>query len=298
MNWNLKIVTRYLLLNWLVPVLIASVSFYFLQPYIASLVIDRSDLPLSFYLAAGGQVPVTAKEIDGNSHIVYQTSRLKCTSSRRWRIIPQLAQCLRAGGDEVRVTNNQLPNAEPQIDGKYLAWVTELRGGWQVMMHYLPSGVTIPLALSGNNVNVSLAGRYLSWEMINDNNRTVMLFDGVSLKKMTPLDATSINPSVSDDNQLIFAQRRGNNDPWQAVSYDLNSGAKSILKTGEDAKYPRFEQSEVKFGFVQTTGGQVAGAASSEINDTTPANPSDLSKPPSVSVEEIKRELNYEPVIR
>lgn len=297
-NNPLKTSLYYFAAYWLMPVLLAAGAFRLLIPYVSTLVVSPSAMPFSFYLAAGGQVPVTIKNLDGNQHIFYEAGQVECTTRYHYWILPY-SSCAKRGLEEIRVTKNQLTNADPVTDGKFIAWITELRGGWQINLHYIPTNQTLPLSLSGNNVGVTLANPYLAWESIHGNKRTVMVFNGSYIKQMTN-QATSINPSVTEDGRLLFARRNDFTSDWQSISHDLKTGEQQTLRAGDDAKYPRFENNEVAFGYIPPAAGQVAGAMNPKSTSekavvnrsATYQNLSPLNNPPRVDQNAISAEIN------
>lgn len=282
-------VSRYLFINWAIPLTAAVSLFIFIQPTLNTLAFNPQDLPLSFYLAAGGTVPVETKVIDNVQHIVYYPSRVECDEGQKFLFLIK-PQCRRVPGEGIRVTNNQLPNTEPQNSGKTLAWMRQLRGGWQVVLHYLPTNTTIPLAISGNSVSPVLFNNLLAWESISGDTRSVLLYDGSSVQKLSR-DTTSINPLISPEGNLIYSRRTSAGDTWEAVEYNLQDRTERVIATGDDAKYPRVANGQLAFGLTANDNRQpqVAGITSEDPLQTILIEPPP--EAPQTTIQAIKQEL-------
>ncbi len=202
----------------LVPSFIAGGLFLYLKPYLGREFLSTGRLPLSFALAAGEYVPVGVTEGANQQIFVGEPARL--------------------------ITNTSVAKAQVSRSGKYVVWMQELRGGWQIVLHHLGSGETLPLTIAGNNLNPQLAGETIAWEQVRGDKRNVIVFDGRGTRRVVS-EGVAINPSLSEDGgKLVFATReKGSQDPTSPFSLDREKVGMRVVDQTQNTPHPALSPS-------------------------------------------------------
>lgn len=191
--------------NWLLPTIIATALFFVVRPVLAQTVQTPSDVTVG-----------TKSDSEGFSQIYYKS-----------------------GENQIVITNTRYTNGSPVASGKYIAWVGQVNGAWQIFLYDVVTGVTTQITYMGNNLNpkVNNEGQVV-WEGWDGNTWQVFFFDGASTRQLTVGD-TTLNPEFGGD--YISYGRRNSAGTWRAVVYSIKDNKSADVTTGEETRKPKIE---------------------------------------------------------
>lgn len=266
-NMNKKIT------SWLIPFAVALGLFLAVRPSLAQL--GEGEAQLEGYLSSNA-VEVGEETVEDRRQVYYVVD-----------------------GKKIFITEGNLNSRQPDADGEYVTFVTDVNGAGQVFLHHIPSGADVQLTNSSTNLQpeVSSSGMVV-WERWIDEGWQIFLFDGKSIKQLTSGDV-SVNADIEGD-RVVYA-RQGGDGEWRAVMYTISSGESQEIARGVEAKRPRFENGRVVFGFekakktedVATPSGELAVDLPVEGESTSSGSPSAVLQ--TVTEEEIMEELEATP---
>jgi len=201
-----------ILKNWTLPVAVAIVLFLIVRPVVAQTIAVPDDIVVG-----------TTPDEEGFSQIYYKS-----------------------GENRVIITDTRYTNGSPVVSSKYIAWVGQINGTWQVFLYDIATGVTTQLTYTGNNVNpkVDDKGRII-WEGWVSDSWQVFFFDGFSTKQLTTGD-TSLNPEMEGD--YVSYGRRDIAGTWRAVVYSVADNKSVDVTTGENARKPVIKNGDIYLG--------------------------------------------------
>jgi len=188
--------------SWLAASLIASLLFMLVRPQLAAAI--NSQQIEGLYMAGVG-VEVGTVVINGYRQIEYVFENKK-------RVI----------------TEDNHSHADPDTDGEYIVWISQLGPYWQVFRYSLVTEETIQLTTSGNNVNPKVSGERVVWEKQVNGVWQVMMFDGIRVKQLTRGSRPSQDVDVEGD-WLVYRQKAA--EGWNVYITALLTGR--IIDLGE-----------------------------------------------------------------
>jgi beta propeller repeat protein len=142
---------------------------------------------------------------------------------------------------KVFITSGGENNRDVIASGEYVAWVREVNGVGQIMLHNVLTKATLQLSGEGSNVNPVISSNKVVWEKWMNNGWQIFYYDGISVSQLSR-DYVSVRPQIQD-NQIVYAQKLpGNNDDWQVVGHDLRTNNANIITTGDETNaWPHFK---------------------------------------------------------
>lgn len=112
-------------------------------------------------------------------------------------------------GEKVKLTEEKLPHANPDIAGEWITWMTQIGGSWQVFLYSLVSQETVQLTVVGNNVNPVVSRNSVAWEGLVEGTWQVFWFDGMTTRQVT--EGESVAGVRINDEWLAYRQKQEGN---------------------------------------------------------------------------------------
>jgi len=201
--------------------LVASMLFIAIQPGIVRAFASEENL--SLVVAAEG-VPVGTKvDEDGFRQIKYKFQ-----------------------GRDVEITDNDFTNSDPETDGEYITWMSQIEGRWQIFYYHVTTGTTIQLTHVGNNVNPVISGNKVAWEGQVDGVWQIFVFDGIRTKQITNGDMPSLSVDI-DDNVLAYSTKESETTGWKVYMYDTSTKKGTLLTPDTYGTDPFLDDGRVKW---------------------------------------------------
>lgn len=122
---------------------------------------------------------------------------------------------------EYTVTDENYTNADPETDGDYITWMSQIGPCWQIFLHHITSGETVQLTTSGNNVNPSISGNYMAWEGQVAGVWQVFIFDGIRIIQVTEGDMPSLDVKIEGDYVVYGTKVSDEDNGWTVSIYDI-----------------------------------------------------------------------------
>jgi len=201
-------------------------------------------------------------------------------------------------GSKEFVTDNNYTSADPNIEGEYITWMSQISGVWQIFLYHIPTDNTVQITLTGNNVNPKISEGRVVWEGWIDGGWQVFFFDGTKVTQLTSGDL-SMNPEIEGDN--IIYGRKDVTETWRAVVYSISRDEVQDVTTGLSAKHPALENGKIILGRVGDKGGEefpltvddlfLLDLAPLTVEDEVAPSPTPEPQPETVTEEEIIEEL-------
>ncbi|MDP2693187.1 MAG: hypothetical protein Q8O88_06170 [bacterium] len=209
------------ILNWVAPILVASIIFIFVRPALAQIMTVEE---LSRYVLEN-DVTVGEETVEGFRQVYYMLSE-----------------------EKIFVTSGKDNSRNPVVNKEYMAWVTEVNGaGGQIFLYHIPTGITTSITGSSTNLNprVSDTGKVV-WERWLDERWQIFLYDGISVRQLTDGDV-SVSADISGD-QVVFV-RQDKDKNWLTVRLDLSARSATVIAEGLQYKTPSFFEGNVVYDF-------------------------------------------------
>lgn len=147
---------------------------------------------------------------------------------------------------KVFITSGGENNRDVIASGEYVAWVREVNGAGQIMLHNVLTKATLQLSGEGSNINPIIFGNKVAWEKWVDEGWQIFYYDGFSIRQLSQ-DYVSVRPQMQN-NQIVYAQKLpGNNDHWQVISHDPRTDSKEVIATGDETNaWPHFKDDTIE----------------------------------------------------
>lgn len=152
---------------------------------------------------------------------------------------------LDSNGNKNFITDYQFTSANPQREGDYVTYMSQIEGAWQIFLYHIPSSTRTQLTVSGNNVNPQIENGLVVWEGWINGNWQVFLYDSTGVRQLTYGDL-SINPEI-EGGRIVMA-RRGVSGTWRSVLYTINDKSFADISTGTITKHPHLENQKIYHG--------------------------------------------------
>lgn len=159
--------------SWIAAGLIASLLFLLTRPQLAAAI--NSQQIEGLYMASTG--------VEVGTVVVNSYRQIEYSFENKKRII----------------TEDNKPHANPDTDGEYIVWMSQIGPYWQVFRYSLVTEETIQLTTSGNNVNPKVSGERVVWEKQVNGVWQVVMFDGIRVKQLTKGSGPSQDVDVEGD---------------------------------------------------------------------------------------------------
>jgi hypothetical protein len=189
--------------SWIASGLIASLLFMLVRPQLAAAI--NSQQIEGLYMASTG--------VEVGTVVVNSYRQIEYTFENKKKVI----------------TEDNHSHADPDTDGEYIVWISQLGPYWQVFRYSLVTEETIQLTTSGNNVNPKVSGERVAWEKQVNGVWQVMMFDGIRVKQMTRSSRPSQDVDVEGD-WLVYRQKVSQGE-WRVYIIALLTGR--IIDLGE-----------------------------------------------------------------
>ncbi len=266
--------------DWIIALILALILFLASRPALANLLQEETNIDYD-------QIKLGVETIDGFSQVYYEIN-----------------------GNKNFVTSGNFNSRLPFSRGEYLTWVTDKLGGSQIFLMHIPSASVIQLTSGGTNLNprVSKEGKVVWQGWVGDEagGWQIFLFDGVKVSKITEGD-TSLNPDIEGD--FVVYARKDIAGIYRSAVYSISDKKEKEVTVGLSSKRPRLENGRI-FLLGENLNKEfplkaqdlflldlvsLSSTSSGEISLTqTPTpeiSPIPSENPPSVSEEEVAKEL-------
>ncbi len=190
--------------SWLAASLIASLLFLLVRPQLAAAI--NSQQIEGLYMASQG--------VEAGTVVINSYRQIEYRFENKKKII----------------TEDNHSHADPDADGEYIVWISQLGPYWQVFRYSLVTGETIQLTTSGNNANPKVSGERVVWEKQVNGVWQVILFDGIRVKQMTTGSRPSQDVDVEGD-WLVYRQKTAGGG-WKVYITALLTGRTIDLGEG------------------------------------------------------------------
>lgn len=151
------------------------------------------------------------------------------------------------GQKKIQLSQSNTNHSDPFSRGDFVVWTEEPqdRSEKYIVRLHIPTGTVVKITSSQvaqqPRVNTQGAVVWQGWE---DEGWHIFYFDGYSTKRLTS-QGSQLNPDISG-NQVVFAEKL-KAGRWQAVLLDLTDLTQEVVRTGQEAKRPRFEGTSLVF---------------------------------------------------
>jgi hypothetical protein len=144
------------------------------------------------------------------------------------------------------VTHDDKNHLGPTASGKYITWLDETNGQYQVILYNLQTKAKLALSVIGNNTSPSIDQAHVAWQTVVNDQAVIMYFNGVNVRQISGAQA-AIRPFVRN-NQVLYAQQGTLQGIWQTVLYDDATKKSKVVVSGTAAQaaWPRFEGDSIK----------------------------------------------------
>ena len=190
--------------SWLASGLIASLLFLIARPQLAAAI--NSQQIEGLYMASQG-VEVGTVVVNGYRQIEYSFENKKQV-----------------------ITEDSHSHTDPDTDGEYIVWMSQIGPYWQIFRYSLVTGETIQLTSSGNNMEPVVSGERVAWRGWSDDTWQIFVFDGIKVKQVTFGFRPKVDLDISDD-WLVYREKTTDGKSWKVKVRALVTG--KVLDLGE-----------------------------------------------------------------
>lgn len=191
-----------LIVNWILPVLIAAGIFLAVRPVLAQTV----ETPKN--------VSPGTESVDGYTQIFYDND-----------------------GQKQFITSGNISSHSPYSAGNFITYVSDINGQGQIFLYNLASGARTQLTFISTNLNPKVNNKgQVIWEGWSGETWQVFFFDGAATLQLTVGD-TTLNPEFGGE--YISYGRRNSAGSWRAVVYSTTDKKSVDVTTGEETRKPK-----------------------------------------------------------
>ena len=194
--------TQHRSLPILVPVILATIIFFIVRPFVAQAVegeVQTVEL---------GEVIVEAdKEKNSQVYLVED-------------------------GQKKQLSEAGVPSTEEDFDDRYVVWMSQHEANWQVHAYDFRQDRKFQLTFVGNNVSPQTTGEFIVWEGQQDGIWTIFLFDGVQVSEISQGEQP-VQELILERNILTFLQKDASDRGWRGFFYDLEERKLSSISENQ-----------------------------------------------------------------
>ena len=138
-------------------------------------------------------------------------------------------------GERRIVSQANVTNAGPDVEGEYMVWMAQIGTGWQIFRYSFITEEVTQLTMVGNNIDPAVYGERVIWEGFVDGGWQIFMFDGVSVEQIT-FGTTVVNSDLYRE-WLAYQQKTGDGFGWRLYLKSLVTGETLGLGSGSGVRY-------------------------------------------------------------
>lgn len=122
-------------------------------------------------------------------------------------------------GEKTLLTTENTTHSAVSRSGEYITWMSQLGSNWQIFLHHIPSGKTVQLTNTGNNVNPHIDAGRVVWEGQIKGVWQALIFDGSKIYQITTSSMPVQDVDIENEH-IVYSIKRVNAKGWDIYYYN------------------------------------------------------------------------------